>query len=122
MREGVRLMKKKLIFFIAILISIIIIIIVKNNQSLKKETSNSLDLGVPIQVENVEFGNLTKSIHYTGLMESKSTVNISSKITAEILFFASSYSIACILYVFPCPEVPVIRTCRLAKALFPNSQ
>ena len=77
-------MKKKLIFFIAILISIIIIIIVKNNQSLKKETSNALDLGVPIQVENVEFGNLTKSIHYTGLMESKSTVNISSKITAEI--------------------------------------
>ena len=77
-------MKKKLIFFIAILISIIIIIIVKNNQSLKKETSNSLDLGVPIQVENVELGNLAKSIHYTGLMESKSTVNISSKITAEI--------------------------------------
>ena len=57
---------------------------IKNNQSLKKETSNSLDLGVPIQVENVELGNLTKSMHYTGLMESKSTVNISSKITAEI--------------------------------------
>ena len=77
-------MKKKIIFFIVILISILIIIMIKNNQSLKKETSNSLDLGVPIQVENVELGNLTKSIHYTGLMESKSTVNISSKITAEI--------------------------------------
>ena len=77
-------MKKKIIFFIVILISILIIIMIKNNQSLKKETSNSLDLGVPIQVENVELGNLAKSIHYTGLMESKSTVNISSKITAEI--------------------------------------
>jgi len=77
-------MKKKIIFFIVILISILIIVMIKNNQSLKKETSNSLDLGVPIQVENVELGNLAKSIHYTGLMESKSTVNISSKITAEI--------------------------------------
>lgn len=77
-------MKKKIILFIVILISILIIIMIKNNQNLKKETSNSLDLGVPIQVENVELGNLAKSIHYTGLMESKSTVNISSKITAEI--------------------------------------
>jgi len=45
----------------------------------------SNDLGIPIKVETVEAGSLTKGINYIGTIEPENSVTVSSKITSEVI-------------------------------------
>ncbi len=76
--------KTKLIFFILIPAIAIGIILIAINHNFDTVDSPALDLGIPIQLEQVAFGNLQESIHYEGIMEPKSTVSLSPIITAEV--------------------------------------
>jgi len=45
----------------------------------------SKDLGIPINVETVETGSLTKGINYIGTLEPENSVTVSSKLTSEVM-------------------------------------
>lgn len=79
---GVGKMKKnRLIFIVAI-----VLLIVGGLAVFKEEAVQvSNDLGIPIKVETVETGSLTKGINYIGTIESENSVTVSPKITSPVI-------------------------------------
>lgn len=51
----------------------------------EKVVEVSYELGIPIKVETVETGSLTKGINYIGTIEPQNSVIVSSKITSQVL-------------------------------------
>jgi len=69
-----------------ILIFTIVLLMVGVFTFLKEEAVDvSNDLGIPIKLETVETGSLTKGINYIGTIEPENSVTVSSKITSEVI-------------------------------------
>lgn len=81
-------MNKKKLILIVIFSVIIFATVVKNINTAsgsKESAAKESDLGIPIKLETVVKGNLTKAINYVGTIEPKSSTTISPSIAGQIV-------------------------------------